>query len=100
MIQITRKLFCPICGFIVTVDVQYNGKFPEIHAIPDHVPLGSVNLCTAMQIVVSIDHHKCSLCGRNMINHLSQLCGVCWAHRPTQKDVGPHDRKRTMKGDK
>jgi hypothetical protein len=55
-----------------------DGAKPETLRIPEHVPLGSVNICAAFVIVVSIQYEKCAKCGRDMLKHPSGVCPKCY----------------------
>ena len=74
--RLTRTLLCPICGS--QVKAEGNGVIPETLRIPDHVPVGMVNLCAGFVITVSIKLDKCASCGVDIVKHPSGLCQKCY----------------------
>jgi len=79
-----RYLFCPICG--ERVSVKTDGQMPEVHRLPDHLPLGNANphvgcpanVCAGSVITVTIDFDKCERCGQKISKHPSGLCMKCF----------------------
>jgi hypothetical protein len=74
---VKRALFCPICG--ARLVVKTDGQLPEVHRLPEHVPLPPVNLCAGYVITVSIDWDKCAKCGEKMSKHPSGVCMRCFS---------------------
>lgn len=73
----TRRLFCPICGQMVTVETD--GAIPASLQIPDHQPASpSVNLCLGFVVVVNLQYDKCKTCGTDIMKHPSGLCMKCY----------------------
>lgn len=71
-----RPLYCPICSARLLVETD--GRFPEVHRLPDHRPATGVNLCCGVVVTVTIDFDVCSKCGVKMSKHPSGLCGGCY----------------------
>lgn len=76
--EIWRPLFCPICGAKVSVPVA-PGKLPEVHRLPDHESANGMNVCTGLEVIVTLALGHCAKCGREMVKHGSGLCLKCFS---------------------
>jgi len=75
-----RNLFCPICGEIVLVETD--AKLPEVHRLPEHRPLGNVNMCAGLVVTVTLDFDRCAKCNCAIGKHPSGLCIRCFRKNP------------------
>jgi rRNA maturation endonuclease Nob1 len=82
--NLTRHLFCPICG--ARVESQTDGEFPEVHQLPDHEPTGNANpnvlavanLCAGSLVTVTLSLMACQACGAKISKHPAGLCLRCF----------------------